>query len=450
MKHLPITLCCLVLFLAACSQEDAVPSGAAAPIESQAPTNRIDIPTTVRNNLGITFVKVERREVANTIRVPGAFELQPLARYEYGMPLPGWIELLVDQYDEVKPGDPLYRFRSPQWPELQHEIIVGEQAIESAKAEIDVAGEKITEVRARLELMRQRLAELASADFKHAELEAQAAELNASVPRLEAELRLAETKLANANRTREHALHRAAAATGIAASTLAEQVPHDGGIIPAYQTIDWIEVRATGAGVVQTLQATDGAYVEPPSVVVTTVDPSRIRFRAMGLQSDLPRLSNGAKAGIVPPRTAGLDINDAIPATLIIGLEADPEQRTITLLATPAELRSWTRPGVSAFLEVVVETTDGPSLAIPRSAVVKDGLTHVFFRRDPDDPNQAIRVEADLGVDDGRWVVINSGVALGDEVVVDGVYQLLLATAGSTQEGGHFHADGTFHAGEDD
>ena len=103
---------------------------------------------------------------------------------------------------------------------------------------------------------------------------------------------------------------------------------------------------------------------------------------------------------------------------------------------------------MSAFLEVTVEATDGPALAIPRSAIVKDGIVHVFFRRDPADPNKAIRVEADMGVSDGRWVALNSGVMLSDEVVLNGAYELKLATqqSGVSQKGGHFHADGTFHA----
>jgi hypothetical protein len=35
----------------------------------------------------------------------------------------------------------------------------------------------------------------------------------------------------------------------------------------------------------------------------------------------------------------------------------------------------------------------------------------------------------------------------GDEVVLAGAYELKLATqqAGTTQAGGHFHADGSFH-----
>jgi hypothetical protein len=34
----------------------------------------------------------------------------------------------------------------------------------------------------------------------------------------------------------------------------------------------------------------------------------------------------------------------------------------------------------------------------------------------------------------------------GDEIVVAGNYQLLLATSGTAAKGGHFHSDGTFHA----
>ncbi|HKX45131.1 MAG TPA: hypothetical protein VJP77_00305, partial [Planctomycetota bacterium] len=106
------------------------------------------------------------------------------------------------------------------------------------------------------------------------------------------------------------------------------------------------------------------------------------------------------------------------------------------------------RAGVSAFLEVVVGATTAPELAVPREAVVQDGLRHVLFRRDPADPDQALRIEADLGPSDGRWVVLRSGVMRGDQVVVEGAYELQLAAARDTapEPGGHVHADGTLHA----
>jgi hypothetical protein len=436
------------MLLPGCTQE----SGNTKTTEQEEPvetaTNRIDIPATVRSNLGITFAKVERRRVDSTIRVPGSFELQPLARHEYRMTLPGAVEIEVDQYQRVEPGDLLYRFRSPQWPELQHEIIMGEQDMESAYAEIAVAQARIDEAERRVSILRERLSSLNNADIRNADLEAQASEMEASLPRLRAELRQSETKLANAETTREHALHRASAATGIPEDRLAAESDRNGKSVPTFRTIDWIEVRATEPGVVEMLGVTDGAFAEAPTMVLSTVDPSRVRFRALALQADLARLGSIPAAHIVPPSAAGISLNDSVEASVTIGLEAHPEQRTVTLLATPSAGRAWIRPGVSAFLEVVTETTGGPALAIPRAAIVRDGITHVFFRRDPQDPNKAIRVEADMGIDDGRWVVINSGVSLQDEIVLNGTFELKLATqqSGAMQKGGHFHADGTFHA----
>lgn len=434
----------------ACTKPADQPSQSAPQPKAEAPTNRVDIPETVRSNLGLTFAKVEARKVAQTIRMPGAFELQPRARREYRMALPGKVELMVDQLETVRKGQPLFRFQSTGWPELVHEILAGEQAIDTAIAEADVATAKIAEVRRNLELLSERLGALADADFKHAALEAEAAELQASLPRLGAELDLIKTHSTNAERMREHALHRASQATGIPEEELEAETEVDGVSTPTYLTITWIKVKAEVDGVVERLAVTDGAFVDSPTLVLSTVDPKRVRFRALALQGDLPKLLDAPKAYIVPPRSPGLELSDRVSATVQLGLEAHAKERTMVLFAEPSERASWVRPGAAAFLEVVVASSEAASLAIPRSAVVKDDLVHVFFRRDPDDPNKAIRVEADMGVEDGRWVALQSGVMLGDEVVLDGAYELKLATqrSGTVSKGGHFHADGTHH--EDD
>jgi len=441
---------------------------AAEPGGGTTPTNRVEIPPTVRSNLGITFVPVEVREVARTIRVPGSFELSPEARREYRTMASGRIELHAAQYEEVQPEQALYTLDSPDWRELQQRLNETELELEQARATADAMGPLLeahqkhhAELEQAVAIWTERVNQLEASratgvvtdeDFAQARgtLATTRAEL-AEVLEKEAELKLREAQNKsglNAHQERlELLLANASSLLSLPVDKLTETDPDSTEQHPRWRGIRKVEVRAEAAGVVEALALTNGAWADERTLVLTTVQPDHLRFRAMGLQADLPKLANGATAWIAPPRTPGLNIGDVVPADLQLGLDAHPDNRTITLIARPLELRPWMRPGVSAFLEVVAESSGAKALAIPRSAIVKDGITHVFFRRDPLDPNQAIRVEADMGVDDGRWVVIHSGLVRGDEVVLDGAYELKLATAqsGASQKGGHFHADGSFH-----
>lgn len=420
-----ISLCMPTLLLTACDKNDSTHAHSE---EGETPTNRIEIPATVRNNLGITFAKVERRKVSATLRVPGSFELEPLAKHEYRLLLPAQVRFEVEQFDQVQVGDLLYRFQSPQWTEIQSRIELTSAAHRQASAEYEAT--------------LKRLEALTEAEFKSAELETKAASLKADLASHETELNAALTtaiNILNTYRGRGNKLK---------PDDLLSAVEHEGRKIAYHQSINWIEARAIEPGVVQSLAITDGSYADATTHVMTTVDPTRIRFRALGLQGDLAKFQQAPTARIVAHQFKGGDPNQAMEAKLTVGLDADPTQRTIPLFAKPIGKQPWARPGVAAMLEVVTETSGGPALAIPRSAVVKDGIVHVFFKRDPMNPNKAVRVEADLGVDDGRWVEILSGIGPNDEVVLEGAYELKLASSqsGTSQKGGHFHADGTFHA----
>ncbi len=451
---LALVACALACALG-CSDESASPpvtthEAAASPANS----NRIAIPATVRANLGLTFAPVERRQVEATVRIPGAFEWQPRARREYRLSLAGSVELMVDQLQPVKAGDALYRLRSPEWLTIQEELVDAEQGIPAAAAAVEVSRAALAEASARIEAAQTRLKALEQAGVRNAELEERMGELRASMPRLEAALKQDEVAHLSAGAAMEHAVNHAAAVSGVARTILMER---DGEGSPRYRSMEFFEVVAAADGVIESIATTDGAFGEVPTVVLTTVDPSMIRFRARAPQADLRLFAGVTDARIVPAGAGAAAAADSIPATMMIGLDAQPGERTIDVFATPTgtqdseTARSWVRAGVSAFLEVVVDGSGAPMLAIPKAAVVRDGLKHVFFRRDPSDPNTVVRVEADLGADDGQWVVINSGLAPTDTVVVDGAYELMLASAqgGTQQEGGHFHADGTFH-GEPD
>jgi hypothetical protein len=275
-------------------------------------------------------------------------------------------------------------------------------------------------------------ADLAEVIEKDAELEAREREigvqLNAAIAR------------------RELLLSSAATVVGLKIDELQAMDPATG--TPRWRTIEIIEVRATAPGVVEGLALTSGAWAEDASLVLTCVQPERVRVHAEGLQSDLGRFRDGLPVRVVPPAGGSLGTQEAAEGELLLGLSADPDQRTMNLYVTPTSVPVWARPGVAAYMEVTLEGGT-PDLAVPRGAVVRDGLAPIIFRRDPKNPDKVIRMEADLGIDDGRWIVVKSGVKEGDEVVLDGVYQLMLATSGTATKGGHFHADGTFHEGED-
>ena len=426
------------------------------------PTNRIAIPLAVRENLGVTFATVERRQLQDTLRAPGRFEYLPSARREYRTMLDGKIELLVDRFEHVERGTLLYRIDSPQWREIQQTIsshqatlqqleakiemfyplfLAHEQHEYSVKVKVEMWEERLQKLEAIQEAGGGSLREFTSARAAHSVALVELADLREKDAQLDASHAETITGLRAAKATLNFDLKSAASILNI-------PIPDD----PEWwKDISFIEVNANNAGVVERLHVTNGAWVDARENILTVVQPDRLRFHASGLQSDLGVLKNGLQVDIVPPTptSAGnaVELQTTMHGTLQLGLTGDANDRTIDLYVTPDSLAAWARPGVTAQLEIITDATGIPELSIPLSAVQQDGLTPILFRRAPNNPNEAIRIEADLGINDGRWVAVLSGLKDGDEVVLDGGFQLMLATSGSIPKGGHFHSDGTFHEG---
>lgn len=471
MKH-PRSL--FALFLAAtCTQcsRDTDSQGASESQKATGPqaapmTNRVDIPETVRRNLGLTFAKVEMRPVASTIRMPGRFELLPDAKREYQTMLAGRVELLVNQFQRVEPGTLLYRLDSPPWREMQRKLAETEAQIREGEKRVEMTGPMLEAHERHHKAIEETVRIL---DERAARMEKGRAEGSVSAEefgQVQATLGQARVDLAEVlEKETDLAVRRVEVASQLEAARVgwemllnnaatvldlppAELLAPNGGR-PLWRTREHVEVVAGAPGVVESISLTNGAWTDETSLVLSTVQPERIRFHAHAMQSDIGRFRDDLPARIVPPKSETVGMQETMEGKLEVGIIADPDQRTVDLYATPQRLSGWARSGVAGHLEVTV-AGGTPELAIPISAVIQDGLSKVIFRRDPANPDKVIRIaDADLGVDDGRWVVINSGVREGDEVVLDGVYQLMVATSGSIQKGGHFHADGTFHEGDE-
>jgi multidrug efflux pump subunit AcrA (membrane-fusion protein) len=460
-----LTLLAAILTLQGCNH--STPDTPTEPTEKASaslPSNRVAIPTAVRANLGITFATVERRKLQDTLRAPGRFEYLPSAKREYRTMLDGKVELLVTQFEHVKEGTPLYIIDSPEWRKMQQTIagyfstvqqldakmemfhplfLAHEQHEYSIKEIVDMWAERLEKLEAIQKAGGGSLRELTAARTAHASAQAELADVREKDAQLEASYAETVAAIRAAKSTLDIALESVSSMLNI-------PIPKDN---PNWwKEIKKITVKATNAGIVESIGITNGAWADTQTNVLTIVQPDKLRFHASGLQSDLGVLHDGLQVNIVPPTptSAGnaVDLQNTMHGTLQVGLTGDANDRTIDLYVTPKSLSSWARPGVTAQLEIITESTSVPELAIPLAAVQQDGLTQIIFRRAPDNPNEAIRMEADLGLNDGRWVAILSGLADGDEVVLDGGFQLMLATSGSIQQGGHFHSDGTFHEGE--
>lgn len=451
----------LGLWLAACTRPPVPESH----VDDMPPmTNRIDVPAAVRKNLGIEFVKVERRRIAATLRLPGHFELLPAARTEHRTPMAGRVRIAVQPLQPIQSGDLLYTIDSPEWRRLQRELgeLQNDQQVtqarintmqplleahrvheESLSEATVVMTERVQSLEATRLSVGGQAQELSAARVQLAQVRAQTAE--AAEQHTQTEAKLGELRAELVAGRERFRLALAAAATLVASTPeqLIAVVPGKSPESPRWQQLAEIEVRATAAGLAVDLPVATGAWVETGNLVASVVDLGKVRFRARSPQSDLPRLRAGLPAMVVQAPGGS---EPPIPGVLQLGAEANPVQRTIDLFLTAAANPAWARPGIAAFLEIETSSTATAELAIPLSCVLTDGLQRVFFRRDPNAPDKVIRIEADLGLDDGRWVEVKSGLVDGDEVVLAGAYELMLASSGTAQKGGHFHADGTFHA----
>lgn len=409
------------------------------------PQSEITVSPAVRENLGIRFAQVEERAVRATFRVPGRFELLPSARHDHHTPVSGRVSLKVDQYQSVKAGDTLAVIDSPDWRKLQADLIEAIAAERTAQSSVVVAEAARQEQSLAIALLQERIDRLTDANVRRVELDTELSRAKLVSPRLEAELAAAQVQAQQASAHIQALMLLASATTGVPPKVLSTA---DSAQQPIWQTLANIPIKAKVDGVIVSVATTDGQWVQTGDELMQAIEPRRLRFRAEALISDMQKLKTGLPVRLAPPSGAGITLNNSADATLTLSPTADPEDRTLPLYATPQDAPAWAIPGVAGFMEITLNPEAPTEFAIPRSAVVQDGTELIFFRRNPQSPNEVIRTIADTGTTDGRWIELFSGVRKGDEVVVEGVYQLLAASSSTLEEGGHFHADGTFHEGE--
>ena len=199
-----------------------------------------------------------------------------------------------------------------------------------------------------------------------------------------------------------------------------------------------VTVTAKTDGQVETFALADGAWAEAGAQVLGCVRPDRIRFTAFVSVADVNQLADGLP--VVVKGAAG---------HLRHGLgDAGGTGMADVFVEFPQEAPA-ARPGERARAECVLDAHEAPVLAVPTAAIVQIGLQPTVFVRDEHDADRFLAVSVETGLAGGGWTEVK-GLDADAEVVTDGAYEFKLALgAGSSAPAGHFHADGTFHEGED-
>lgn len=209
-----------------------------------------------------------------------------------------------------------------------------------------------------------------------------------------------------------------------------------------------VTVRAASDGMIESLIAQDGAWLETGAAALQTVQMHNIRFKALVAASDALHLKNSASAKV--GTNAG---------RIQIGAGDDSGLVPIYILFDSAVSAISGERGVA---ECVTNETEKPHIAVPSRCIVSVGLQPTVFVKDPHNPERFIATPVTPVVSGGGWTAIEglspqtSNPHTRDlfphrcEIVSEGVYELKLAlpSSGAPKESGHFHADGTFHTGE--
>jgi membrane fusion protein, heavy metal efflux system len=364
----------LVLLVTACgdrSNEPPVSASKAFP-QSVAPSNNIiQAPASVQDRVRTDAAAM--RMVADVVTAPGevALDLKQVAKITSR--IEGQVETIhVQLGDLVKPGQLLAGVGSLQLDTLIEEYLV-------SKAQADVAENSF-----------RRTAKLRAQDI-------------VSERRfIEEKGRHLETK-ARFQHIREKLLN-----LGMTAGELHQL---EGG---SHQEGHRYTLKSPIAGTVVAQNIVRGQGVAPGTELFEIVDTSRVWVFANLSIEQARKFKEGDRGTILPKG------GEAVTAPLTyLAPVADESTRTIRVRFEVANEQHRLRP--REYVDVQLAIASVPTLAIPVSAVtVVDNIRGVFVQRD----TGYAFVPIEVGREGGGWIEVRKGLTAGEQVVIDGVFDL--------------------------
>ncbi len=210
---------------------------------------------------------------------------------------------------------------------------------------------------------------------------------------------------------------------------------------PLWSNIKRLEIRAPGDGYLFEVNVANGEIVEEGKELGLILDATKLIFRGLA-PTDI----------VIPPQAAvKINMGNRVVDTTIKGPIpiADKESAKLWVeAAVPNDDKNLIDEAL-AIANIEIEKSEFDEAIVPESCVLLDQLQAFVFKRDSKDPNVVIRTPVVIGKRSGNRLELLSGVLEGDEIVCKGIHQLKLLGSTTPTVKGHFHADGTWHEGDE-
>lgn len=252
--------------------------------------------------------------------------------------------------------------------------------------------------------------------------------------KLAAEQAKSPRELQEAELAYESAKARYAAAAGLLATF------KQAGAVTSAEAPLLMELRAPIAGLLNSLAAGPGETVSANQSVFTILNPESVWIEASIPEASVARLSQSKDASIELPGEPGkfLSITNEGEGQLIsLGLEVDLATRTVPLIYEMKNPDGLLRVGQLVNLDVETARVE-ETLAIPAPAIVEEDGRPIAFVQLAGETFE--KRDLTIGIRDGNWVQVLSGVSEGERVVTKGAYAVRLASVSSAIPAhGHVH-----------
>lgn len=192
------------------------------------------------------------------------------------------------------------------------------------------------------------------------------------------------------------------------------------------RAIETIDIYADHSGYVLDKKLSQGDYVKQGQVLYSTGSTGRLWLVFDVFESDIGRVRVGSKVSFTTPSVPNRAFDAGV--TYVDPL-LNPDSRTAIVRAEIDNHEGLLKPGM--LLDGMIEASSGAidarggeeAVSIPNSAILWTGDKSVVYVQVPDNevPSFEFR-EVEIERREGDFSVLKSGIAVGDEVVVQGAF----------------------------